>query len=144
MSRILLWHLVDLFVPATAPVAVGIDETSERRRGSTIAARGISRDPVRSSQEFFVKTTGWRWISLMLLTPIPWASRAWALLFLTVRAPSKRAHEQSGKRQKTITDGARQMIRHLHRWLPERALVMVADGALRWWSFWRTWFACHR
>lgn len=128
VSRILLVLLVDLFVPATAPVVVGIDETIERRRGSKIAARGIYRDAVRSSQEFFVKTSGLRWISLMLLTPIPWASRIWALPFLTVLAPSQRYHEQHGKRHKTITDWARQMIWQVHRWLPERALVIVTDG----------------
>ncbi len=129
VSRILLVLLVDLFVPATAPIVVGIDETIERRRGSKIAARGIYRDPVRSSQEFFVKSSGLRWICLMLLTPIPWASRVWALPFLTVLAPSARYHEQHGKKHKTITDWARQMIRQLHRWLPERALVIVADGS---------------
>ncbi len=111
------------------PIVVGIDETIERRRGSKIGARGIYRDPVRSSKEFFVKTSGLRWISLMLLTPIPWAQRVWALPFLTVLAPSQRYHEQHGKRHKTITDWARQMIRQLHRWLPERSLVIVADGS---------------
>jgi hypothetical protein len=65
----------------------------------------------------------------MLLTPIPWAQRVWALPFLTVLTPSKRYHEQRGKRHKTITDWARQMIRQLHRWLPKRALVIVADGS---------------
>jgi DDE superfamily endonuclease len=70
VSRIVLLLLVALFVPATAPVVVGIDETIERRRGSKIAARGIYRDPVRSSDSFFVKTSGLRWISMMLLTPI--------------------------------------------------------------------------
>ncbi|HEX4208642.1 MAG TPA: transposase [Ktedonobacteraceae bacterium] len=81
VSRIVLLLLVNLFVPATAPIVVGIDETIERRRGSKIAARGIYRDPVRSSQEFFVKTCGLRWICLMLLTPIPWAQRVWAFPF---------------------------------------------------------------
>lgn len=129
VSRIVLLLLVEIFVPAMAPLVLGIDETIERRRGSKIAARGIYRDPVRSSQEFFVKTSGLRWICLMLLTPIPWASRVWALPFLTVLAPSKRYHEQRGKRHKTITDWARQMIRQLHRWLPQRTLVIVADGS---------------
>jgi len=129
VSQILLLLLVNLFVPAIGPVVMGIDETIERRHGSKIAARGIYRDPVRSSQEFFVKTSGLRWISLMLLTPIPWAQRVWALPFLTVLAPSQRFHEQRGKRHKTITDWARQMIRQVHRWLPERALVIVGDGS---------------
>lgn len=129
VSRLLLLLLVHLFVPANAPIVVGIDETIERRRGRQIAARGIYRDPVRSSKEFFVKTSGLRWISLMLLTPIPWAKRVWALPFLTVLAPSERYHEQRHKRHKTITDWARQMIKQLCRWLPERTLVVVADGS---------------
>src|SRR5437588_10928339 len=129
VSRLLVLLLVQVFVPATDPVVVGIDETIERRRGGKIAARGSYRDPVRSSKEFFVKTSGLRWISMMLLTPIPWAKRVWALPFLTVLAPSERYHEQHGKRHKTLTDWARQMIRQLHRWLPGRALVVVADGS---------------
>jgi hypothetical protein len=129
VSRIVLLLLVNLFVPATAPVVVGIDKTVERRRGGKIAARGIYRNAVRSSQEFFVKTSGLRWISMMLLTPIPWTQQVWALPFLTVLAPSQRYHEQHGKRHKTITDWARKMIWQLHRWLPQRTLVIVADGS---------------
>ena len=59
------------------PIIAGLDDTIERRRGSRIAARGIERDPVRSSHSHFVKTSGLRRISLMLLTPIPWAGRVW-------------------------------------------------------------------
>lgn len=129
VSRVLLLLLVEVFVAATGPVVVGIDETIERRRGHKIAARGIYRDPVRSSKEFFVKTSGLRWMSMMLLVRIPWASRIWALPFLTVLAPSERYHERRKKKHKTITDWARQMIHQLHRWLPNRSLVIVADGA---------------
>jgi hypothetical protein len=128
LSRLLLLLLVHLFVANDAPIVVGIDETIERRRGAKMAARGVYRDPVRSSKEFFVKTNGLRWISMMLLTPIPWACRVWALPFLTVLAPSPRYHQERNKRHKTITDWARQMIRQLRRWLPERAVVIVADG----------------
>jgi len=129
ISRILLLLLVKLLVPKNVPVVVGIDETIERRRGEKISARGIYRDPVRSSREFFVKTSGLRWISMMLLAEVPWAKRVWALPFLTVLAPSERYHEQRKKRHKTITDWARQMIYQLHRWLPKRALVVVGDGS---------------
>jgi DDE superfamily endonuclease len=128
LSRVLLLLLVRIFVPAGSPIVIGIDETIERRRGAQIAARGVYRDPVRSSKSFFVKTTGLRWISMMLLTPIPWAQRVWALPFLTVLAPSERYHEQRKKKHKTITDWARQMIKQLRRWLPHRTLVIVADG----------------
>ncbi|HLZ57559.1 MAG TPA: transposase [Ktedonosporobacter sp.] len=87
LSRILLLLLVRLFVPADAPIMIGIDETIERRRGAKIAAKGIYRDPVRSSQEFFVKCSGLRWMSMMLLTPIPWTQRVWALPFFSVLDP---------------------------------------------------------
>jgi hypothetical protein len=129
ISRLLLVLLVSLLVPANAPLVIGIDETIERRRGEQIAARGIYRDPVRSSKKIVVKTSGLRWISMMLLTPIPWAKRVWALPFLTVLAPSKRYHEERKKRHKTITDWARQMVYQLHRWLPKQALVIVGDGS---------------
>jgi DDE superfamily endonuclease len=129
ISRLLLLVLVSVFTAKDAPIVVGIDETIERRRGTKIAARGIYRDPVRSSKEFFVKTSGLRWISMMLLTPIPWACRAWAVPFLTVLAPSERYHALHKKRHKTITDWARQMIGQLHRWVPNRALVVVADSS---------------
>lgn len=58
LSRIVLHLLVKTFVPDDAPIVVGIDEIIERRRGAKIAAKGIYRDPVRSSKEFFVKTSG--------------------------------------------------------------------------------------
>ena len=35
----------------------GLDDTIERRRGDSIAAKGIYRDPVRSSQGHFVKSS---------------------------------------------------------------------------------------
>jgi hypothetical protein len=128
LSRRLLVLLVGLFVPGKEPVILGIDETIERRPGRKIAARGVYRDPVRSSKEFFVKTNGLRWISLMLLTPIPWAQRVWALPFLTVLAPSERYHEERKMRHKTITDWAWQMLLQVSRWMPGRSLVVVADG----------------
>jgi hypothetical protein len=50
--RLLL--LVAAFVP-DGPVVVGLDDTIERRWGARIAARGIYRDPVRSSRGHFTQ-----------------------------------------------------------------------------------------
>ena len=105
-----------------------MDETIERRWGPKIKARGIYRDAVRSSKGHFVKCSGLRWIGVMLITPISWANRNWALPFLTVLAPSVRYHENQGKRHKTISDWARQVCLLLHRWLPDYQLVMLGDG----------------
>lgn len=129
LSPILLRLLLAAFVPEDQPVVAGIDEHIERRRGAKIAAKGIYRDPVRSSKAFFVKTSGLRWVSMQLLAPIPWAARVWALPFLTALAPSERYHHQRHQRHKTTTDWARQMILQLRRWLPDRVIVVVADNA---------------
>lgn len=82
-ARRLLAKLTDRFV-GEGPVVIGIDDTIERRWGPKIEARGIYRDPVRSSKGHFVKASGLRWLSVSLLATIPWAGRVWALPFLTV------------------------------------------------------------
>jgi DDE superfamily endonuclease len=125
-SRILLRLLLAMFAP-TGPLLFGLDETIERRRGAKIAAAGIYRDPVRSSHRHFVKVNGLRWVCLMLLVPIPWAARVWALPFLTVLAPSERYAQVRGQPHKPVTTWARQMICLLHRWCPSRLLVIVGD-----------------
>ena len=86
-SRVLLGLLVEAFVPE-GPLVLGIDETLERRRGKKISAKGIYRDPVRSSREHFVKTSALRWVCLALLVPVPWASQVWSLPFLSALAYS--------------------------------------------------------
>lgn len=128
LAQTLLGLLVDTLYGRDEPVVVGLDETIERRWGHKIAARGIYRDPVRSSKSHFVKASGLRWISLMLLTPIPWAQRIWGLPIMTVLAPSKRYYEARGRQPKSLTERAQQMVYQLRRWLPERKLVVVGDN----------------
>jgi hypothetical protein len=127
-SRILLGLLVAAFAP-DGPILLGLDDTIERRWGAKIAARGIYRDPVRSSKGHFVKASGLRWVCLMLLVRIPWAGRDWALPCLTALAPSERHDRERGRRHKALTDWARQLLRAVRRWWPERGLVAVADSA---------------
>jgi hypothetical protein len=127
-SRVLLGLLVTAFVP-TGPLLLGVDETIERRRGQRIAAKGIYRDPVRSSHGHFVKASGLRWVCLMLLVPIPWAGRVWALPFLTALAPSERYAQEHRRRHKTLVDWARQLLRLVRRWWPDRPIVAVADSS---------------
>jgi hypothetical protein len=126
-SRILLGLLVEALVPQ-GPLVFGIDETLERRRGKKISAKGIYRDPVRSTHKNFVKSSGLRWVCVMLLVQIPWASRVWALPFLSVLAPSERYVARQGKRHKKITEWAWQLLLQVRRWYPGREIVAVADS----------------
>ncbi len=128
VSARLLALLVAAFAPG-GPVVLALDDTLERRWGRRIRARGIYRDPVRSSHGHFVKASGLRWLSLTLVVPMPWAGRAWALPFLTALAPSERHCRERGVRHKRLTDWARQTLLQAARWLPDRRVAAVADSS---------------
>lgn len=128
VARRLLLHLLAVLSPS-GEVVIGIDDTVERRWGGKIKARGIYRDPVRSSHGHFVKTSGLRWLSLAVMLPVPFAGRRRALPFLTVLAPSARWSEGQGRRHKALTDWARQAILQSKRRLPDRRVVIVADSS---------------
>lgn len=127
-AQSLLYALLNHFCPSCRNITIGIDDTVERRWGPKIKARGIYHDAVRSTKKFFVKTSGLRWISVMLLSEVKWAKHIWALPFLTVLAPSQRYHDQLGKQHKTLGDWARQIALLVHRWLPDYQIIIVADG----------------
>jgi DDE superfamily endonuclease len=127
-SRVLLEALVETFVP-NGPLVLGIDETLERRQGKKISAKGIYRDPVRSSHSHLVKTSALRWVCVTLLAEIPWAKRVWSMPFLSALAYSERYARQQGKRHKTLSQWAWQLLLLVRRWWPEREIVAVADGA---------------
>jgi hypothetical protein len=129
VAECLLRLLIKAFCPEDRALVFGIDETIERRWGRKIAARGIYRDAVRSSESHFVKVSGLRWISLLLLARIPWAQRVWALPVMTALAPSARYYEVRGRRPKTLTERAQQLIFQLRRWLPARPVVIVGDNS---------------
>jgi hypothetical protein len=128
IARQLFRLLVSAFVPQ-GPVIIGLDDTLERRWGAKIKARGIYRDPVRSSHGHFVKASGLRWLSVMLLPDIPWARRVWGLPFLTALAPSQRYASERQRRHKKLTDWGRQVLLQAARWLPERDIIAVADSS---------------
>ena len=128
LSRVLLLRVAGRLGSSTEPLVFGIDETVERRWGRKIAAKGRYRDPVRSKDDQVVMTPGLQWVSLMLLTRIGWAGRHWALPFLIALVVSARYDRRKGRRHKTFTDYAQQMLVCRRRWLPDRDLVVVADG----------------
>jgi hypothetical protein len=128
LAHRLLLLLVAAFVP-DGPVVVGLDDSIERRRGKRIRAKGIYRDPVRSSRGHFVEASGLRWLCVMLLAPVSWAGCVWGLPFPTVLAPSERSAAERGKRHKKLTDWGRQALLQVARWLPGRRIVAVADSS---------------
>ena len=128
VAKQLLGTVVDRLVP-DGPVVIGMDDIIERRWGRRISARGIYRDPVRSSHGHFVKASGLRWLSFMVLTPVSWTSLIKALPVLTLLAPSERSNRGRGCRHKLLTDWARQGALQLSRWLPDRQIIFIGDSS---------------
>jgi hypothetical protein len=125
-SQMLLGVLITLLVPPGATIVLGADDTLERRSGRKITAKGCYRDAVRSSKKHVIRCFGLKWVSMMLLVPVPWSRRVWALPFLT--ALCRPAGKHSRRRHKTSIDWVRQMMKQVRRWLPGRLLVLVVDG----------------
>ena len=94
LSKILLDMLIAI-LPVSWPILIAVDETLERRKGKKIKAKGVYRDAVRSSQSKVITSFGLKWECMTLIFPLPWCSRPWALPFLTVLAPSKKANEKA-------------------------------------------------
>jgi hypothetical protein len=127
-SRILLRLLIAALAPR-GELVFGLDDTIERRRGDQIKAKGIYRDPVRSSHSHFVKASGLRWLCCMLLVKVSWAGCIWGLPFLTVLCPSERYHAELGRMHQSLIERAWQIIQLVRRWLPDRELIFVGDGS---------------
>ena len=128
LSKILLGLLIGI-LPESWPILIAVDETLERRKGKKIKAKGVYRDAVRSSQSKVITCFGLKWECMMLIVPLPWCKRPWALPFLTVLSPSKKANEKAGRRHKTSIDWTRQMVMLVSRWLKKRPWILLGDGA---------------
>ena len=125
-SRILLELLVTNLVPPGTALVLGADDTVERRRGQKITAKGCYRDAVRSTKKHVIRCFGLKWVAMMVLVPVPWSRRVWALPFLT--ALCRPAEQSTRRRHKTSVDWVRQMMKQVRRWLPGRQVVLVVDG----------------
>ena len=126
-GRLLLELLVEAFAQ-DGPLVLGVDQTLQRRRGKRIVAKGIYRDPVRSTHEHYVKMSGLSWVCLTLLAPVPWVSGVWGFPFLSTLAYSERNAKECAKRHKCLTEWAWQMLLLVRRWHPKRQIVAVADA----------------
>lgn len=125
-AKILLGLLVQL-LPAALPILIVVDDTIERRSGKKIKAKGCYRDACRSTEKLIVKCFGLKWVCLMLIVSLPWCKRPWALPFMTILAPSKKANKAKNREHKTSIDWTIIAIRVIARWL-KRAFILIGDG----------------
>jgi hypothetical protein len=125
-AKILLGLLLQI-LPAAFPLLIVVDDTIERRSGRSIKAKGCYRDACRSTQEVVVTCYGLKWVCLMLIVPLPWCQRPWALPFMTILAPSKKCNEARGRKHKTSIDWTILAVRVIARWI-KRTFILIGDG----------------
>jgi hypothetical protein len=125
-AKILLGLLVQI-LPASLPILIVVEDTIERRNGRKIKAKSCYRDACRSTQKLVVKCYGLKWVCFMLIVPLPWCKRPWALPFMTILAPSKKANIAKNREHKTSIDWTILAMRVIARWL-KRAFILIGDG----------------
>jgi hypothetical protein len=125
-AKILLGLLIPL-LSSSIPILIVVDDTIERRKGKKIKAKGCYRDACRSTEKLVVKCFGLKWVCLMLIVPLPWCKRPWALPFMTILAPSKKANKAANRPHKTSVDWTILAIRIIARWL-KRTFILIGDG----------------
>jgi hypothetical protein len=129
MSQLLLGLLVLSFVSEGWPLVLLIDETLERRQGKKIGYKGWFRDAVRSVGNKVSVSLGIRWCCVCLLVNVPWSTRAWALPFVVVPVLSEKTCQRLKKPHRSSVEWAALLIEKVHRWQPERQIILVGDGA---------------
>jgi DDE superfamily endonuclease/Archaeal putative transposase ISC1217 len=122
-ARRLAALVLDRFAPEGI-VELAADDTVTEHPGDEVYGKACHRDPVRSSHSFTAFRWGHKWVALVVLVKVPWATRRWALPLLVAlyRPPGQ------GRRHKTPAQRARQLLRVLLRWFPERRFVCSGDG----------------
>src|SRR6266576_3395944 len=79
--------LTPFAIAFTAPTfrhVLVVDGTLERRRGRKVAWKGRFHDATWSQSGHVVTSDGIHWVCVMLLAPVPWSRRRWALPFLVI------------------------------------------------------------
>ena len=128
LSRLVLDLLVRTFLASDAPLELVVDGTLERRRGRKVAWKGRFHDAARSQSGHVVTSDGIHWVCVMLLVPVPWCRRRWALPFLTIPTFTPAISARLGKPHRTAPERTEILIRLIRHWQPDRTIHLVGDS----------------
>jgi hypothetical protein len=133
-ARYSMWKLAAVLVrqvlpllPADQPIVLLADDTVDRKSGRHVWAKGVHRDPVRSTPTQVQTTFGHKWLVMCVLVRLPGIERPWALPVLCGMCLSLKVAQKVKRRPKTAAQLARQLLMQLMRWLPERKFVLIGD-----------------
>src|SRR5437588_7100403 len=128
LSRLLLDLLVRTLLAPDAPLELVVDGTLVRRRGRKVAWKGRFHDATRSQSGHVVTSDGIHWVCVMLLAPVPWSRRRWALPFLAIPTFTPAISARLGKPHRTAPERTEGLIRLVRRWHPHRTIHLVGDS----------------
>jgi DDE superfamily endonuclease len=129
LSRLLLDLLVRTFLASDAPLELVVDGTLVRRRGRKVAWKGRFHDATRSQSGHVVTSDGIHWVCVMLLVPVPWSRRRWALPFLAIPTFTPAISARLGKPHRTAPERTEGLVRLIRRWQPRRTIQVVGDSS---------------
>ena len=128
LARRLTCHLAALPAGKGEPIIIGVDDTTRRHRDPRIAARGICRDPVRSSHGHFATASGLRRLGFMARA-IALAAGHQGVADPDPAGTALRWADAEGRRHKPLTERARQAMPVMLRRLPDRSVIFARTAA---------------
>lgn len=133
-ARFSMWKLAAALVrqvvallPAGVVIELVADDTVDGKEGDHVWAKGAHRDATRSSRSKTAVKFGHRWLVLCVLVWLPGWDRPWALPILCGLCISPKVAAKTGRRRKTPSQLARQLLIVLMRWLPDRKFILTGD-----------------
>jgi DDE superfamily endonuclease len=133
-ARYSLWSLAAVLVrqvvallPADAVIELVADDTVDGKQGDHVWAASAHRDPTRSTRDHAAIRYGHKWLALCVLVRLEGWDRPWALPILCGLCLPPKTAARIGRRAKTASQLARQMVARLMRWLPDRKFILTGD-----------------
>jgi len=99
-----------------------VDDTLLHKRGKHVYGLGWFRDAVASTAKRVATASGNHWVVVGLAIPIPKTNKIYCL-------PIHAMLHLPGKGQKSEAALAKEMLRDILEWFPDRKLVFIGDGA---------------
>lgn len=127
LSHILTGMILDLFEPDEA-IPLAVDETTAEHKGAKVYGKGCHRDAVRSTHVHTAYKWGHKWVVLAIVVKFPWARCPWSLPIMAVLYRTEKLDKAEGRRHKTPSELARQMLATLIHWFPGRNFILTGDG----------------
>jgi hypothetical protein len=99
-----------------------VDDTLLHKRGKNVYGLGWFRDAVASTAKRVATASGNHWVVVGLAICIPGTTKIYCL-------PIHAMLHLAGKNQKSEATLAKEMLRDILEWFPDRTLVFLGDGA---------------